>query len=238
MPEYLRRLESIAGMREFFRRIAHRSSAGLAPDEPVWLNDFFEGLDAMSLCALLVERNPRTYVEIGSGNSTRFARKTIRDFGLRTRIVSIDPHPRAEIDSICDEMVRQPLEDLPIQFFPKLTSEDLLVADNSHRAFQNSDVTVFFTEILGSLPRGMVFGLHDIFLPMDYPKHWADRYYNEQYLMAAYLLGGADGDRVLMPNCYLSARPDCMALLAPLWDEDRIPGVHYGCGMFWMQKRA
>ncbi len=34
--------------------------------------------------------------------------------------------------------------------------------------------------------------VHDIFLPDDYPPEWADRYYSEQYLLAAWLLGGGE----------------------------------------------
>ena len=41
---------------------------------------------------------------------------------------------------------------------------------------RNSDVTVFFTEI-ANLPQGMVYGLHDIFLPWDYPEQWSNRFY-------------------------------------------------------------
>ena len=41
----------------------------------------------------------RQMLEIGSGNSTKFARRAIRDHRLCTRITSIDPHPRAEIDA-------------------------------------------------------------------------------------------------------------------------------------------
>ena len=66
-----------------------------------------------------------------------------------------------------------------------LSAGDMVFIDNSHRAFQNSDVTVFFTEVLPALPAGVAYGIHDIFLPDDYPAGWSDRFYNEQYLLAA-----------------------------------------------------
>src|SRR6185503_17264428 len=68
------------------------------PDMPYWLNVYFQGLDPVSLYAFASLHNPRWYVEIGSGTSTKFARKAIRDQGLRTRIISIDPRPRADVD--------------------------------------------------------------------------------------------------------------------------------------------
>lgn len=57
-------------------------------------------------CTALAAGNPATYLEVGSGNSTRFARRAITVHGLRTRIVSIDPEPRAVVDELCDEVVR------------------------------------------------------------------------------------------------------------------------------------
>ena len=43
-------------------------------DRPAWGNRFMEGLDAVALSCLLMDRKPPRYVEIGSGNSTMFAR--------------------------------------------------------------------------------------------------------------------------------------------------------------------
>ncbi len=183
-------LTSFTDLGSFFESISAQPNrnGGLTP---AWLNGWFPGMDAISLYGLLAKSNPRHYVEVGSGNSTMFARQAIEDHGLRTKIISIDPFPRANIDSICDQVVRSPCEDVPSEFFESLESEDILFVDNSHRAFPNSDVTVFFTEILQNLPKGLIYGLHDVFLPWDYPDEWKDRFYNEQYLLSAYLLGGA-----------------------------------------------
>ncbi len=35
-----------------------------------------------------------------------------------------------------------------------------------------------------------MYGIHDIFLPNDYPTEWNNRFYSEQYLLMMYLLGG------------------------------------------------
>ncbi len=172
--------------------------------EPYWFNFWFPPLDGLSLAGVLKLRNPKLYLEVGSGNSTKFARKAVKEHTLGTRIVSIDPSPRAEIDAICDEVIRRPLENTEISVFNRLQSGDVLLIDSSHRSFMNSDVTVFFTEILPGLPPGVIYGIHDIFLPNDYPATWTDRYYNEQYLLTMYLLGGAAGDRVLFPASYIA----------------------------------
>jgi hypothetical protein len=209
------------------------------PAEPSWANGWFPAFDAAMLYGLLALRNPRWYVEVGSGNSTRFARRAIRDHGLRTRIISIDPCPRAEIDAICDTVLRAPLEDLDLTTMEPLTKEDLLFVDSSHRSFQNSDVTVFFTEILPRLPVGIVYGLHDIYLPWDYPDEWRHRFYNEQYLLAAYLLGGANGDEIISPNAFLSLHsPQLLESLAGVFNSAKLHGIERTGGAFWMRRRA
>lgn len=219
-----------------FEKIHVHASSHDTPS-PIWLNGWFPGVDAISLYGLLAINNPRWYVEVGSGNSTKFARQAITDHGLRTRITSIDPFPRTDIDSICDKVIRQPCEDVSSEFFDSLTSEDILFIDNSHRSFPNSDVTVFFTEILPYLPSGMIYGLHDIFLPWDYPDDWKDRYYSEQYLLAAYLLGGAGGDEIVLPNTYLSySEPHLLGSLDQTLNNPRLAGIEKtGCA-FWLRR--
>jgi len=87
------------------------------PEDPHWCNGWFPGMDAVSIYGFLAERNPAHYYEVGSGNSTKFARRAIRDHDLRTEIISIDPYPRAEIDAICDRVLRCTLEDVEPQHF-------------------------------------------------------------------------------------------------------------------------
>jgi hypothetical protein len=206
------------------------------PEEPWWLNGWFPGLDGISLYAMLARHKPRRFLEVGSGNSTKFARRAIRDLGLATRIISIDPHPRAEIDRICDEVIRSPCEEVSLDVFRQLGSDDIVFIDNSHRSFPGSDVTVFFTEILPILPSGCIYGVHDIFLPGDYPPIMIERYYNEQYLLAMWLLGGAQGDRILMPVAHAGREPDILQPLKGVFEAPELPGIAPFGGTFWMQR--
>jgi hypothetical protein len=59
-------------------------------------------------------------------------------------------------------------------------------------------------DVLPTLRPGVIVHFHDIFLPYDYPEMFRDWYWNEQYLLAAYLLGARDRIEVLMPSNYLS----------------------------------
>ena len=90
-----------------------------------------------------------------------------------TKITSIDPYPRAEIDRLSQVIVRKPFESLKAdQTLADLEAGDMLFIDNSHRVLPNSDATVFFLEWLPKLADGVIVQIHDIYLPWDYPpKH-------------------------------------------------------------------
>jgi methyltransferase family protein len=205
--------------------------------EPFWSNGWIPPLDAVSLCGLLRQHEPGRYIEIGSGNSTKFARKIIDKMGLRTKILSIDPAPRAEIDALCHEKIRSALEDLPNDFYTELRPDDMIFFDGSHRSFPNSDVTVFFTELLPCLPAGVIYGLHDIFLPNDYPATWNVRFYNEQYLLLAYLFGGGGKDEVLFASSYVCANTNKFRELDALWSTPALASLGCGGGCFWARRK-
>jgi hypothetical protein len=201
---------------------------------PYWDNGWLPPLDALALYGVLAGTDPRRYVEIGSGNSTRFARRAIADHGLRTAITSIDPAPRAHIDPLCDTVVRRPLEDADLGVFADLEAGDVVFLDGSHRVFMGSDATVFFFEVLPRLRPGVLVHIHDIVLPRDYPPQWRYRWYSEQYLLAAFLLANPARFEVVLPNAFVDADPDLRAVAEPLW---RRLGVteHYLPASFWLR---
>ena len=232
--DYKALLAGFAAHRAWLEKIPVR--AGRDDPAPCWMNGSFPPLDAVSLYGLLALHNPSIYVEVGSGNSTKFARRAIQDHGLRTRIVSIDPQPRREVDAICDEVIRRPCEDLDTGFFAGLPGDTLLFVDNSHRSFQNSDVTVFFMEILPVLQSGTIWGLHDIFFPLDYPQAWSGRFFNEQYLLMSYLMGGGGPDRILLPNALITSSPSLRPSALAILEGPSFDGIEKHGGCFWMQR--
>lgn len=234
---YIKMLKGIAHYKKELSQLSIEEKPGTAPEIPFWLNDWFPAIDAMSLYYFLVQKNPRYYFEIGSGFSTKYARKAIKDHNLRTKIISVDPMPRAEIDSICDRVIRKPLEEVDNAELAALSRDDILFIDSSHRAFQNSDVTVFFLEILPILPAGMIFGLHDIFLPDDYFPVWAERWYNEQYLLAAYLLGANKMVNILAANHFILKSAQFQPFLENIWEQIGLVGMKRDGGAFWLQKK-
>jgi len=230
-------MHKLCSFEQQYKRIPSTSNS---TDEIHWINEWITPFDAIGIYGFLTLNNPRYYIEVGSGNTTMFAAQAIKDNNLRTKIISIDPHPREHIDKLCYKIYRVPFEEMDLDFFSNLSEEDIFLIDSSHRAFPNSDVTVFFTEILPRLPKRMLYAIHDIYLPADYPEHMSIKrrhWYNEQYLLCAYLLGGANGDKIICPNNYLSSIEDEIIEDLSLWGEHGIfKGIPFKGSFFWIEK--
>jgi hypothetical protein len=124
-----------------------------------------------------------------------------------------------------------------LSVFTELSAGDVVFFDGSHRSFMNSDATVFFLDVLPSLPRGVLVGVHDIWLPDDYGPEFRDRFYSEQYLVALLILGGGLIETVL-PCAYVSSRPHIHGVLASLWEDPRLAGLEPHGATFWMKTQS
>jgi len=207
------------------------------PASPRWHNAYFFGLDAVALYGILATRRPGLLLEVGSGHSTLFARRAIVDEGLVTRIVSVDPQPRADVDAVCDQVIRVRLEDIDLDRLPALSAGDILFLDGSHLCRINSDVTVAFCELIPALAPGVLVHIHDIFLPSDYPPPWLGWNFSEQYLLAAQLLAGATRFEVLLPAFYVHCDPVLSEVLTPLWERVGLSGYERAGHSMWLEMR-
>jgi hypothetical protein len=230
--EYEDVIEDVLDLLDWARTIPRGTSAA---GDPRWENDWWGTVDALVQCAALRRRNPAVYLEIGSGFSTLFARRAISDFGLRTRIVSIDPDPRESVDVHCDEIIRRPLQEVAGAICERLAPGDVMLLDGSHVALMGSDAVVFFLELMPRLPSGVLVGIDDVFLPWDYPPAWSGRPYGEQYLLAAFLLGGAAGYEVRFPAWWVVECSSLADRLDPLWP---IVENRFGrrAASFWLER--
>ncbi|HRE96861.1 MAG TPA: class I SAM-dependent methyltransferase [Flavobacteriales bacterium] len=206
-------------------------------NKPAWNNGFLPGLDIVGIYGMIAEYKPAKYIEIGSGNSTKVARKSITENHLKTEIISIDPFPRAAIDHLADRVIREPFENLSDSRFivETLNENDILFIDNSHRVFPNSDAMICFLELLPFLKKGVIVHIHDIYLPYDYPQFMCDRYYNEQYMLAAFILANPDKYKTLLPNYFISEDPALAGIISPLWNHPNMCNVEKHGGSYWLQ---
>ncbi len=230
-------IREMGSLTERFAAIPLRTRDGDESSEPHWLNGWFPGLDALALYTVIAKTNPARYLEVGSGNSTKFARRAIVDHGLNTTITSIDPQPRAPIQRISDRTIRMPLENTDLGVFGELQKNDILMIDGSHRIFQGSDVTILLLEVLPFLADGVLVHFHDITLPYDYPASWLGRYYSEQYGVAAMLLAD-HGHRypLLMANAFISNDRALQALLkTTVLMQPDLAGIEPFGGSLWLR---
>lgn len=233
---YRENLRSFMQFTEQFRVIKDASQE-TDPNKIAWNNGFLPGLDILGIYGMMARYKPARYIEIGSGNSTKIARKSVVENGLNTEIISIDPYPRAQIDHLADRVIRKPFENLENNEFiiEGLKENDILFIDNSHRVFPNSDAMVCFLETLPRLKKGVLVQIHDIYLPYDYPQIMCDRFYNEQYMLAAFVLSNPEKYRTILPNYFISEDPELAGELDDLWVLPELAGVERHGGSYWLQ---
>ena len=169
---------------------------------PRFDQQWFSGLDAAMAYHLVRDRRPGKIIEVGSGHSTRFLARAVQDGGLQTRLHSIDPHPRRDIDGLCDAVTRASVTGVSLEVFAELEPGDLLFVDGSHALLPGSDVDFLFTRVFPILAPGVLVHVHDVFLPFGYPRAWRRRAYTEQSVLAA-MLGSGHRFAIVCPNAWL-----------------------------------
>ena len=199
---------------------------------PRWNQDWFPRLDAAAAYALVRDTRPGRIVEVGSGHSTRFLARAIRDGGLSTKIVAIDPAPRADIEGIGVTILRMPVQDAGTKPFATLGPGDMLFIDSSHILMPGTDVDFLLNHIVPALPAGVRLHLHDIFLPDAYPRAWEWRGYNEQLGVAALIQGG--GFRSLWSSHYAATRMANAVGASVAGSLELKPGAHEAS--LWLMK--
>ena len=203
--------------------------------KPVYNNGYLPGLDIVGIYTMISRYEPSKYIEVGSGNSTKVAFKAIRENNLNTQIISIDPKPRTEIDSIADVVIREPFENTNLDLILSLKENDILFIDNSHRILPNSDSMVFYLEVLPRLAKGVIVHIHDIYLPYDYPEFMCERFYSEQYGLAIYLMANNERYQPILPNYFISKDEELSQILNPIWSHPTLKEVEKHGGSFWLR---
>lgn len=198
-----------------------------------WHNSEFSHGDASLYYSLLRRHRPRRVIEVGGGFSTLLASHAAVRNG-DTEVTCIEPYPRAFLARglPCVRLERVLAQDVGLDAFAALEDGDVLFIDSSHVAKTGSDVVHLFLRVLPCLAPGVIVHVHDVFLPFEYPKAWAEQrlYWNEQYLLAALLADSAKW-RVLAANHFLARTvPDRLYAFA-------LPeiGVAAGGASFWMR---
>ncbi len=163
-------------------------------------NTTFGPGDAEYWYSLIRSKKPAVIIEIGSGNSTLMAARAIRrnmadDPSYKCRHTCIEPYEMPWLEQSGVEVIRKRVEEVGVQAFSVLGENDILFIDSSHMIRPQGDVLFEYLELLPTLKSGVIVHIHDIFSPKNYPAKWVCdevRFWNEQYLLEAFLSGNAD----------------------------------------------
>jgi hypothetical protein len=158
-------------------------------------NDSYESGDAEYWYNIIRSKKPQRIIEIGSGHSTKMARLAIQankelDDTYHCRHICIEPYEMPWLEKIGVEVIRKKVEDVELDFFKQLTTNDILFIDSSHMIRPQGDVLFEYLELIPTLTSGVIVHIHDIFSPRDYPKEWLVEdviFWNEQYLLESFL---------------------------------------------------
>jgi len=152
--------------------------------------------DGILLYCFIRYLKPKRIIEVGSGYSSCVILDTNElYFDNAISCTFIDPNPQTLL-ALIDEEDRQRIEIIPkklqevdVDFFSQLSSDDLLVIDSTHVTKINSDVNYLLFHILPSLQKGVYIHFHDIAYPFEYPKEWIYQGFawNEAYILRAFL---------------------------------------------------
>ena len=206
-----------------FRELFSMDSTG--NDEEFHLNNgSYMAVDAHIYYLFIRHYKPKNIIEIGNGNSTKLAvaagQVNQREFGKSPHLTSIDPYPSPIFKDGykgLNKLIVKKVQDTPLSYYESLESGDILFIDSSHVIRSGNDVHYEFLEILPRLKSGVLIHIHDISLPMPYPKVYYDThfYWNEQYLLQAFLAFN-DSFEVIWPGNFMMVNyPEKMLEIFP-----------------------
>lgn len=195
----------------------------------------FEPGDADFLYQVIRQLQPNKVIEIGSGTSTKVARKALSmnadESGESPEHICVEPYERPWLEAFDGiELVRARVEDCDIDWSSELASGDLLFIDSSHIIRPQGDVLHEYLEIIPQIQSGVIVHVHDIFSPRDYLDAWVRRdvrLWNEQYLLEAVLGNSARYEVVAALNLLKHEHYAELKRVCPHLEPGNQPGSFY-----------
>ncbi|MDA7840677.1 class I SAM-dependent methyltransferase [Luminiphilus sp.] len=197
-------------------------------------NTSFSSGDAEFLYQFVRATKPRLVVEVGCGISTQIIASALErneGEGVGAEHICIEPFEAAWLDSFPKiRLIRQPIEEIDIGIFDRLSEGDFLFIDSSHMVRPKGDVLCEILHILPALGEGVNIHFHDVFTPREYIREFiVDQklFWNEQYLLEAFLSCNRDFDIVAALNYLKHEAFSDLNSVAPYLTAEREPGSIY-----------
>ena len=125
----------------------------------------YPALDALTLYAMLRERRPARYLEVGSGVSTYYASLAAtknREEGYPMQIECIEPYPYNKLYEIPGIIVhREQVQSIGRALFLGLGEDDVLFIDSTHVLKIDGDVPHLYLNVLPALRHGVLVHVHE-----------------------------------------------------------------------------
>jgi hypothetical protein len=206
-------------------------------------NGYYQSIDAEVLYSMVRHFKPRRIIEIGSGNSTFLSAQAIGrncegDLNYSCELTAIEPYPNGVLKAGfpgLTRLIETPVQYVPLSEFARLEENDILFIDSSHVLKIGGDVQYEFLEILPRLKKGVLIHIHDIFLPFEYPFEWVmqmNRYWTEQYLLQAFLIGNRAFEVVSVGSYLHTKHGDALEATFSRYHKEQSWSPSY----FWMCK--
>jgi predicted O-methyltransferase YrrM len=202
----------------------------------------FTGIDGGLLYCMIRRFKPRRIIEIGAGQSTLLSLLALRRNAeehpaARGELTSIEPYPSDLVRSALSgvgRLIVEKVEDVSLQEFEALGENDILFIDSSHTVRVGGDVVHELLEIVPRLAPGVLIHVHDIFLPLPYPKEWVvgrQTFWAEQYLLQAFLAFNRDFEVLWSAGLMQADSAEQVARHFPGFDPEARGG-----GSFWFRR--
>jgi Methyltransferase domain len=201
-------------------------------------NGSYGPVDADVLYGTIRSAKPTRIIELGSGYTTLVAAQACVENereGAPAEYVAFDPYPGVVAPDLpgLSELVRVPAEQLPADLFAGLREDDMLIVDTTHTVKMGGDVNHVVLDVLPRLGGGVLVHFHDIFLPWEYPRKWAEDYglyWSEQYLLQAFLSLNEEFEILYALYALARRHPDYLREVVPSWRDGVAPGA------FWLRR--
>lgn len=205
------------------------------PNEFFYENGQFPNFDAVIYYSMIREFKPKTIVEVGSGFSTLIASLAAQK-NEDTKINCVEPYPRDFLKKglpNLDELVVKKVQDVPITKFQEIRKNDILFIDSTHISTIGSDVNYLILHVIPELKPGTIIHVHDCPLPYEMSRYRImerKRFWNEMYLIWAFLMGNVKYEIMLLNYFLIKKYPSLIKEIFPMTQE-KLSGAS-----LWFQK--
>ncbi len=201
---------------------------------------FAEG-DADALYSFIRSFKPRTFVEIGCGQSSIVAQLALRknqaeDPTHTSRHICFEPFHNGWLSKIGADFRPQSVETVDTEIFKNLGENDIVFIDSTHVVRSQGDVEHEYLRLLPSIAPGVLVHVHDIFTPRDYTAHFLQedrRFWTEQYILEAFLSFNENFEVLLALNDMHKRRHPALYEAFPVLES--MPSIDPGS--FWMRRK-